>query len=260
MTTCEKHHREWDDYIYAGCPTCFNEKGYEKKIASLEQEIAELKEDNAKGLEPKYKEGDWVQLGGVPKPSRLFDALPANLTIQLGRRFDDGFGWWSPELQMGFRIYHKLIMCHMPDQSEPKERTPHWVHVRDGSRAEWKKRILDNANGQIGYRCVFDFNEKSYIAGNGYGVHIWQYMQEIPKRVPWTAQDYAKRQIVYLKEKGNYRIYRIQEVIKGDWLELIPFNSDKGTIKWQDCDNVAKNHTLPDGTELYKDEGRGEVE
>jgi len=139
----------------------------------------------------------------------------------------------------------------MPD--EPKERTPHWVHVREANRRDWKKRILDNANGQIGYKCVPYMDEEDYIAGRSYGTHIWSQMREIPKHVPWTAEDYAEKQIVYLREKGSDGVYKINDVVRPGWIELVPFNSDCGTVKWQEYASVAENLTLPDGTELYKE-------
>lgn len=152
---------------------------WEEEVKKGQAKIADLQ----KGLDQTdYKEGDWVSLGGLPTQSRLYDALPSNLIIQLGRKYDDGFGWWSPYFQMGFRIYHKYIMGHIP-KPEPK-----------------------------------------------------------PKRIPWSAEDYAERQIVYLW--NGDKIVALSHL----WEETAHINDNPWSYLW-----ISNHYTLPDGTELYKD-------
>jgi len=138
------------------------------------------------------------------------------------------------------------------DPNKPKERTPHWVHVRNYGELPWDRRIfvMDRADGintyLYRYRCVEGVHADEYIAGRDYATSDWRYMEEIPKRVPWTAEDYAKRQIVWLKSKSGTGFWRIQHIYSHRHdMEI--------TKQIKSYTRIAEQYTLPDGTELYKD-------
>jgi len=138
-------------------------------------------------------------------------------------------------------------------------RIPHWVHVRNYPHIAWDRRILvmDQADGSTyRYRCAEGTHSNRYIAGADYATSDWRYMEEIPKRVPWTAQDYAEKQIVYLRWKGG-ELWRMTDftLFVADspvyWVTVTRLHDD--TTEKHTYERLAGLFTLPDGTELYKD-------
>ncbi len=72
---------------------------------------------------------------------------------------------------------------------------------------------------------------------------VYELDQEETERVWWTAQDYAKRQIVWLKDKDDSRIKKL-ELLK------IAAAQIEGMI-YKYCE-IPEKFALPDGEELYK--------
>jgi len=197
------------------------------------------------------KTGDRVKIKVAVGGAMFREELPEDRIITLGGLDEDGCFDWN-----GWCIMEEDIECFASEQrlepAEPPYEPGNRVVITTDPK-KVKDSLLDKLPKDriitLGERCLMDceHNVGLHWEWGDYAISedLIEGLAPEQPREWWTADDYAKRQIVYFKDKiPTKRIYRAFE-IRNDGIVI-----DSIFRKYEE---IAEDFTLPDGAELYKE-------